>query len=203
MAEKGQAVFLALLDMVRSELSSKICKYEVKLTWEMNQKIIQAWPTSISKWPHPHIIKPLPFQHPLSHTLHFCPGCFIILQPPMAAALLLQIDLSRSSLLFRTMSIRVMELVQVLVSFSYSLYGLIFFIYQSNDVETDGSFSSRSSSWKCDYDEWAGTEWGCMLVILYFLIHCVICFVGLWESELKGAVPGLYAMLKSHTILKF
>ena len=32
MAEKGQAVFLALLDIVRSELLLKICKYEVKLT---------------------------------------------------------------------------------------------------------------------------------------------------------------------------
>ena len=28
-------------------------------------------------------MKPLPFQHPLSHTLHFCPGCFKILQPHM------------------------------------------------------------------------------------------------------------------------
>ena len=43
MAEKGQAVFLALLDMVRSELSSKICKYEVKygvLTVSKNKNII-------------------------------------------------------------------------------------------------------------------------------------------------------------------
>ena len=55
MAEKGQT--LALLDIVESELLSKICKYEVKPANDNPGRT-----KTISKWPHPHIIKTHPIQ---------------------------------------------------------------------------------------------------------------------------------------------
>ena len=71
MAEKGQAVFLALLDIVLSELFLKICKYEVKLIWAMKQKIIKAWPNPLANG-HTHIIKTTPITTPIKPHPSIC-----------------------------------------------------------------------------------------------------------------------------------